>query len=140
LGLNQKTYKLFPRRERMDVCIVDDDYRHRILIKEALRDFSCYEVSCGYRALADPRLLKSSVVVTDLQMRRMQGDELVRRLHEMEWEGFIIGVSAHHDAESYFMNAGADAFVPKNFPSLSTQLPFLVQSWYHANPYKPPKP
>jgi DNA-binding NtrC family response regulator len=101
------------------VLIADDDAASRRLLEVRLRALEC-QVSMaadGHEALAAVKRQAPALVFVDLEMPRMGGMELLRKLKEEEFDIPIIVITAHGSIEAAVeaMKQGAYDFIPKPF-------------------------
>jgi two-component system response regulator HydG len=106
------------RRGRL--LVVEDDAEMRCLLEEELREAG-YEVltaSSGDAALECLALAHPDVVVTDLVMPGMKGDELLARIRSGQSEVPVVIITAFGSVESAVaaVKAGAYHYVVKPFP------------------------
>lgn len=101
------------------VLVVDDDASSRRLLQVRLRSLECEVVvaSDGQEALASIAKEAPALVLLDLQMPRMGGMELLRRLRRDGFDIPIIVISAYGSIERAVeaMKEGAYDFIPKPF-------------------------
>ena len=99
--------------------IVDDDAASRRLLEVRLRAMQCQALMAadGQEALAAVRQEIPALILLDLQMPRMDGMELLRRLRRDGVEVPIIVITAHGSIEKAVeaMKEGAYDFLPKPF-------------------------
>ena len=111
------------------VLIVDDEPQIREMVSDIL-DSDCDVVSAadGQEALDLLETEKIDLVITDINMPRMDGTELLRKMKENELTRFIpvvilaMRTDVADEINSY--NLGSDAFIPK--PFLPAQLTAVV--------------
>ncbi|MGE8291561.1 MAG: response regulator [Sphingobacterium sp.] len=60
---------------------------------------------------------KPDILICDLQMPRLKGEDLIKQIrsHQEVDNLFILCISASYDGKDIAMNAGADYFLPKPF-------------------------
>jgi two-component system response regulator MprA len=99
------------------LLFVDDDETTRDAMREFLEDhgFRVLVACDGYEALEMVDHDRPSVVVTDLDMPGMRGDEVVRQVRARSRDTPVILITAHReiDARRLAREAGADAFLNK---------------------------
>jgi two-component system chemotaxis response regulator CheY len=107
------------------VLIVDDDEFIRKLIATTLEDvseFELHEAADGVEALEVAERTRPSLVFLDVDMPRLNGIEVCRRLRGQDAAGAVTIVmltAAHGDSvESDAEQAGADLFLTKPFSPL----------------------
>ncbi|BBN80590.1 diguanylate cyclase [Pseudoalteromonas sp. A25] len=120
----KKQLSRLPRNETVKVLVVEDSRHSRLYIKNLLcrHKYQVLEATDGIDAL---EVLKEnpdiSVIITDNEMPRMNGDELcseIRRLYSNE-DKVIIGVSGSNSAHlsARFLKCGANDYLRKPFNS-----------------------
>ncbi|MBI2989409.1 MAG: sigma-54-dependent Fis family transcriptional regulator [Deltaproteobacteria bacterium] len=101
------------------VLIVDDDAASRRLLEVRLRAMQCQALMAadGQEALAAVRQEIPALILLDLQMPRMDGMELLRRLRRDGVDVPIIVITAYGSIEKAVeaMKEGAYDFLPKPF-------------------------
>ncbi|MGH7848485.1 MAG: sigma-54-dependent transcriptional regulator [Candidatus Binatia bacterium] len=101
------------------VLVVDDDAASRRLAEVRLRALECQVATAadGQEAMAAIRHQTPALVLLDLQMPRMGGMDLLRKLHEEEIDIPVIVITAHGSIEAAVeaMKEGACDFLPKPF-------------------------
>ena len=99
------------------ILVVDDDPGVRVLLEELLRGarFDVSTASNGETALAEARAARPDLVLTALELPRLDGPELCRRLHELDPELPVIVMTAHSAMQSVLdsLRAGAEDYVMK---------------------------
>ena len=102
---------------RGHILVVDDDESARRALEKALRDdgFAVSAAPDGVDALAEATGAPHDVVITDLQMPRMNGVELCQRLHAIDPELPVIVVTASSEMQSVVesLRAGAEDYLVK---------------------------
>ena len=102
---------------RGHVLVVDDDESARQALERALRDdgFSVSAAADGVDALAEASRAPPDVVLTDLQMPRMDGVELCQSLHAIDPDLPVIVVTASSEMQSVVgsLRAGAEDYLVK---------------------------
>jgi len=101
------------------VLIVDDDAASRRLAEVRLRALECQVATAadGQEAMAAIRHQTPALVLLDLQMPRMGGMDLLRKLKEEEIDIPVVVITAHGSIEAAVeaMKEGAYDFIPKPF-------------------------
>jgi CheY-like chemotaxis protein len=100
------------------VLVVEDDPEVRQLMRVALEDDEreIVEAGDGLEALAQCKRRAPGVVVLDLGLPQMSGQEFVAAYRQMpSHDAPIVVVSAVPDARRIAMDLGAAAFIPKPF-------------------------
>lgn len=99
------------------VLFVDDDETTREAVAELLEEEGYRVVTAvdGERALELFDAVRPSLVVTDLEMPKVRGDQLARQIRERSPDTPVVLVSGlrPRDAERLAREAGADAFLMK---------------------------
>jgi len=94
-------------KELKDVCIlcVEDDKSIRDLIVKALGYYSddVYEASDGVEAFEIYQEVKPKIILSDIQMKNMDGIELVKKIREDDAHTVIIMLTAYSNKE-YLMD------------------------------------
>jgi CheY-like chemotaxis protein len=114
-------YAWFPAEEGIGmagyVLVVDDDQaiREAVALALELAGFPSRTASNGKLALAAVEAEEPLLMVLDLRMPVMTGEEVVRALTEAGHTIPVIVVSADHRAERTAQEAGAFACLPKPF-------------------------
>lgn len=108
---------LDPARARQRILVVDDDMGSRTALDALLRldGFETSHAADGEAALADATLQLPDLVLTDLQMPRMDGVKLCQCLHEIDRDLPVIIMTAHSDMQSVIdsLRAGAEDYLIK---------------------------
>ncbi|HSY24460.1 MAG TPA: ATP-binding protein [Polyangiaceae bacterium] len=104
-------------RPREHVLVVDDDANGRGALESALREegFLVSSASDGLEGLAQAKRAMPDVVLTDLQMPRMDGLTLCESLHAIEPDLPVIVVTASSEMNSVVgsLRAGAEDYLVK---------------------------
>lgn len=99
------------------VLIVDDDAGSRASLEALLsaEGFAPSTAPDGHAALAEVERRLPDIVLTDLRMPGMDGDELCRRLHEIRDDLPVIIMTGHSDLQSVTksLRAGAEDYLIK---------------------------
>ena len=102
---------------RGHVLVVEDDESARSALEKALRDdgFSVSTAPDGVDALAEATRAPPDVVLTDLQMPRMDGVELCQSLHAIDPDLPVIVLTASSEMQSVVgcLRAGAEDYLVK---------------------------
>jgi signal transduction histidine kinase len=101
---------------RARLLVADDDDGARTALAKLLRaeGFEISTAPDGEAALAEAMRALPDAVLTDLQMPRMNGTQLCRRLHEIDPDLPVVVMTAHSDMQSAIasLRAGAeDCFI-----------------------------
>ncbi|PCI27155.1 hypothetical protein COB52_05275 [Candidatus Kaiserbacteria bacterium] len=108
---------------KLRVLVVDDEELIRELIVEAVEPFidggEIIEVSDGQEALEAFREQRIDILITDIRMPRVSGEELVECLEEYSFKVPMLVVTGHGDREMAIrlMRLGAFDFLEKPFDS-----------------------
>jgi CheY-like chemotaxis protein len=107
------------------VLVVDDDQFIRKLVATTLEDvsdFELHEAADGLEALEAAERTHPAIVFLDIDMPRLDGIEVCRRLradHQMRSTTIVMLTAAHGDqTERTAEEAGADLFLTKPFSPL----------------------
>lgn len=100
---------------RFRLLVVDDDEAIREIISAMLTEqgYEIVTAEDGQQALELLPQFQPDLVVTDLRMPRMSGDELVRIMRESFPQLPVIVVSGEFLPDEFPTNLPADAFLPK---------------------------
>lgn len=102
---------------RARILLVDDDDGTRDALETMLRaeGFVTSTAPDGEAALTEVERALPDVVLTDLQMPRMDGVELCRRLHEIDRDLPVIVMTGHSDMQAVMksLRAGAEDYLIK---------------------------
>jgi two-component system sensor kinase FixL len=102
------------------VLVVEDDVQVRNLIVRALgNEYEIATASNGLDGLAAAQAIRPSLVITDLLMPQLTGDELVRRIrehHDLDATSILV-LTAHGDDERRvaLLSQGAQDYLTKPF-------------------------
>jgi PAS domain S-box-containing protein len=111
------------------ILVVDDDAGSRAALATVLRaeGYATSTAGDGEAALAEARRELPAAVLTDLQMPRMDGVELCRRVHELDPTVPVIIMTAHVDMQPVIesLRAGAEDYLLK--PLLADAVLWCVQ-------------
>ena len=113
------------KRFPLDVLVVDDEPKIRALLEQILRDHGC-TVRCasdGMEALAHFQRQPADIVITDLKMPKLSGEELLEQLKRLDPLVNVVVVTAHPSLEGAVevMRDGACDFLTKPFEMLQIQ-------------------
>ena len=117
--------------EKPIILVVDDDMPILILMRSLLKEFG-FDVataSSGEEALGQARDRKPALVLIDLKMPGMAGDEVIRTLRAEFQRLPILILSGDPVSRTELQTLGADGAVQKPFdvPSLIAQIRGHVQ-------------
>lgn len=105
------------------VMVVEDNIISQIILREQLEHLGCKVVTVvnGHEALRRWSAQEYDVVITDLNMPLMGGNELVRALRKLDYQGVILGLTASTapDAARLGIEAGMDQVLLKPLPLLT---------------------
>jgi DNA-binding response OmpR family regulator len=101
------------------LLVVDDEKHVTAIIEEYFTSLG-YEVEVahdGTEALQQAAAIRPDVVLLDIQMPRMTGDEVLHRLHALDSTMPIVMLTANTDEElaRSLLRRGAMDYVPKPF-------------------------
>jgi len=101
------------------ILITDDDADVRELLMEAVRSWG-YQAAVakdGEEALVRLRMEKVNIVITDLMMPRMDGMDLLQRIHELDAEIQVVMITGYATIETALkaMQSGAYDYIAKPF-------------------------
>jgi PAS domain S-box-containing protein len=120
-GSPRRITGLSPGQGEIRVLVVDDLATNRLLLGEMLKPlgFNVDEAEDGNEAVEKARILKPHIVLMDLIMPGMNGDEatrIIRRTYPDD-PPVIIGItaSAFEDAKQLFLDTGITAYIAKPF-------------------------
>ena len=99
------------------LVVDDDDSIRRCLRLYLSKDFEIYSASNGKEALELYKLHKMKLIITDLEMPIMDGDQLCREIRELDLDCKIFATSGHHNmlANSSHANIGFTECITKPF-------------------------
>jgi two-component system response regulator (stage 0 sporulation protein F) len=83
------------------VLVVDDQYGIRVLIREvfARENVSVYLAANGKQALEMIQTVQPDLILLDMKMPGMDGLELLRRLHKLNFQTKIIMMTAYGELD-----------------------------------------
>lgn len=102
---------------KQSILIVDDEEIIRDFLSEVLEDYDI-ELACdGDEAIAKLKDRKYDLVITDLRMPKVPGEEVVKASKELNPKGKVIVISGYSSlyTVSQSVNNGACAFLSKPF-------------------------
>lgn len=101
------------------VLVIDDEKAIRSVVKEILEaeKFNVDECSNGAEALDKIQKEKYDILLCDIKMPKLNGEELFQKVQELQYPTAFIVMSAHGDIETAvnFMKAGAFDYLQKPF-------------------------
>ena len=105
------------------VMVVEDNIISQIILREQLEHLGCKVVTVvnGHEALRRWSAQEYDVVITDLNMPLMGGNELVRALRKLDYQGVILGLTASTapDVARRGVEAGMNQVLLKPLPLLT---------------------
>ena len=104
--------------DKKNILIVDDQEIIRDFLYEVLiEDYEVNAVTDGDEAIDELSQKKYDLIITDLKMERVQGEEVVKFVHETEPDSKVIVISGYSSlySVSQSVNNGAFAFLSKPF-------------------------
>lgn len=98
-----------PSKRKQKILLADDDQYLRRMAAELLRTdgYDVTEVSNGREALAQVRLFKPDIVVTEIVMPEVEGLQLIQEVLQLDPQIKILAVSGTFRAENYLRIARA---------------------------------
>ena len=102
------------------ILFVDDNKMNRMIGKRMLEKI-CPEgthlhfAEDGLEAVEKVQELKPHLIITDMMMPNLNGDQAVRKIRELGHTMQIIGCSTQPDAFEVFKKAGANGIIPKKY-------------------------
>ena len=105
------------QNKKISVLIVEDDENIRDFLREVLDDFLISMASDGDEAIEKIRDNRFDLVITDLRMPNVPGEEVVRYVHEHKPATKVIVISGYSSqyAVKQSVTNGANAFLSKPF-------------------------
>lgn len=101
------------------VLVIDDEKAIRSVVKEILEaeNFSIDECANGAEALEKIQKEKYDILLCDIKMPKLNGEELFQKIQELNYPTAFIVMSAHGDIETAvkFMKEGAFDYLQKPF-------------------------
>ncbi|WP_296269259.1 ATP-binding protein [Pseudomonas sp. UBA6562] len=110
-----------PRETRLDLrlLVAEDNVINQLILRDQLEELGCHVVLArdGVEALARWQEAPFDVVLTDVNMPRMNGYELTERLRQLGCRAPIVGATANAmlDEAERCLGAGMDQFLVKPF-------------------------
>lgn len=104
--------------DRKTILIVDDEEVIREFLSEVLADdFDISTATDGDEAIAQLRATRYDLVITDMKMERVQGEEVVKFAKQTYPDTEVIVISGYSSlySVSQTVNSGAFAFLSKPF-------------------------
>lgn len=104
--------------DKKAILIVDDEEIIREFLFEVLNeDYNVNTVTDGDEAIEELKQKDYDLIITDLKMERVQGEEVVKFAHENDPESKVIVISGYSSlySVSQSVNNGAFAFLSKPF-------------------------
>ncbi len=99
------------------ILVVDDEEIMRDFLVEVLEQYSVTAVTDGSEAIEQMEAKKFDLVITDLKMPKVSGEEVVKRAKELDPEYKVIVISGYSTlfTVSQSIENGACAFLSKPF-------------------------
>ena len=115
--------------ETQSILIVDDEEIIRDFLSEVLEDYDLTLATDGDEAIGHLQQRSFDLVITDLRMPKVPGEEVVRATREMYPDTRVIVISGYSSlyTVSQSVNHGAFAFLSKPF-----SIKELLQTVSHA--------
>ena len=103
--------------KKKSVLIVEDDENIRDFLREVLEDYVISMASDGDEAIEKIKDNKFDLVITDLRMPTVPGEEVVRFIHNHQPATKVIVISGYSSryAVNQSVSNGASAFLSKPF-------------------------
>jgi DNA-binding NtrC family response regulator len=103
--------------EKQSILIVDDEEIIRDFLSEVLEEYDISLACDGDEAISKLQDTKFDLIITDLRMPKVPGEEVVRAAREMSPETKVIVISGYSSlyTVSQSVNHGACAFLSKPF-------------------------
>jgi len=105
------------KADNKKILVADDDADVRKVLNIFLTYFG-YEVDCvndGEDAMILIEKSNYSLLITDYEMPRINGIELIKKVRNLSPSMPIIGISGLHSSRNEFLTAGASLFMEKPF-------------------------
>lgn len=108
---------LMDTENSQNILIVDDEEIIRDFLSEVLDDYDVTLASDGDEAIEKLKLQKFNLVITDLRMPNVPGEEVVKAAHEIDPRIKVIVISGYSSLStlSRSVRSGACAFLSKPF-------------------------
>lgn len=104
--------------DKKSILIVDDEEIIREFLYEVLNeDYDVNTVTDGDEAIEELKVNDYDLIITDLKMERVQGEEVVKFAHEKDPDSKVVVISGYSSlySVSQSVNNGAFAFLSKPF-------------------------
>ncbi len=103
--------------DKREVLVVDDEEIIRDFLSEVLEDYSVTVASDGDEAIEKLKKKHYDLVITDLRMPRVSGEEVVKAAHEINPDARVIVISGYSSLYTVSQSVahGACAFLSKPF-------------------------
>ena len=103
--------------ENKKILVIDDEENARVGLCRLLGNEG-YSVTCagnGHEALAQLRVENFQLVISDINMPKMNGLDFLKEVQQLQPETRVIMMTAYGDVESYLeaMNLGASEYLHK---------------------------
>jgi signal transduction histidine kinase/DNA-binding NarL/FixJ family response regulator len=104
---------------RRKILVVDDREENRLVLRSLLEPigFEIFEAETGKSGLSEALRIRPDLLITDLAMPEMQGDELLKQIRQMpefqDLRAIMSSASVFEEDRQISVDAGADAFLPK---------------------------
>jgi two-component system, OmpR family, KDP operon response regulator KdpE len=100
------------------ILVVEDEPRIRRFLRASLitHEYQVFEAATGSAALAQATAIKPDVIILDLGLPDMEGEELIRQIRE--WSDLpiiVLSVRAREQDKIGALDAGADDYLTKPF-------------------------
>ena len=103
--------------DRQSILIVDDEEIIRDFLSEVLEDFDITIACDGDEAIDRLKEKRFDLILTDLRMPKVSGEEVVKAARDLDPEAKVIVISGYSSlyTVSQSVNYGAFAFLSKPF-------------------------
>ncbi len=111
--------KNLPGIDEIEVLVIDDEKNIRSVVKDILKseNFIVDECSNGVEALDRIKSANYDILLCDIKMPKLNGEELFQKINEINYPTAFIVMSAHGDIDTAvkFMKEGAFDYLQKPF-------------------------
>ena len=123
-ALSMRVLRLMPDQPVPKILVVDDNADHRRLLSQLLESagFDVFEARNGKEALTFWQTKRPQLLLMDIRMPKMNGDEATRTIRELEAQLNLpatpivaISASVFDQDRALMAEAGANGFLPKPF-------------------------
>lgn len=119
-----------PEGARCKVLVVDDEdrFRRNLADRLGLRGYDVKDVSDGEEAIRAVRLDRPDVVLLDLKMPRMMGEEVLREIKKIAPEVQVVVLTGHASISSATTTGRLDAFAYLEKPCETKELVSTIEA------------